>query len=187
MAKSKSKFKSGSILLADPFMLDTYFRRGVILICDVHSEGTLGFILNKPLDVNISEIVSDFPSFDGPVYYGGPVQTDTVHFLHNLGDIIDDSVYVSNGVYWGGDFDKLKVLIKNEMVLPDQVKFFVGYTGWSAGQLEDELKTGSWVTYEMDPNYLFHIKYDKLWQTAMLHKGDNFSVIGQMPDNLNLN
>lgn len=173
--------------MADPFMLDAYFRRAVILICDVHSEGTLGFVLNKPLDVSINDIVSDFPEFESKVYYGGPVQTDTVHFLHNLGDLIDDSVYVSNGVYWGGDFDKLKVLIKKGFVQSEQVKFFVGYTGWSAGQLEEELITGSWVTYEMDPNYLFHIKYDKLWQTAMLHKGNIHAVIAQIPDNVNLN
>lgn len=183
----KQKIKSGSLLLADPFMMDVYFRRAVILICDVHTEGTLGFILNKPLDVKINDIVSDFPEFDNVVYYGGPVQTDTIHFLHNLGDLIDNSVYISNGVYWGGDFEKLKVLIKKDLVKVDEIKFFVGYSGWSKGQLAEELETGSWVTHEMDPNYLFNTKSDSLWQTVMNNKGSNFAIIGQMPDNLNLN
>lgn len=183
----KQKIKSGTLLLADPFMLDVYFRRAVILVCDVHSEGTLGFILNKPLDVKITDIVSDFPEFDNLVYYGGPVQTDTVHFLHNLGDLIDDSIYVSNGVYWGGDFEKLKILIEKEIVKPEEIKFFVGYSGWSKGQLIEELDSGSWVVHEMDSNYLFKTSSDNLWQTAMDHKGSNHAIIGQMPDNLNLN
>ena len=185
MAHTK-KVNQGSLLLAEPFMLDVYFRRAAILICDKHEEGTLGFILNKPLDVKIQDILGDFPEFDSVAYYGGPVQTDSVHFLHSAGDLIDDSQYVSPGVYWGGDFEKVKALIKNGLLTPNQIRFYVGYTGWSKDQLDEELTENTWIVDEMDPNYLFVFKPEKLWQVILENKGNTHSIIGQMSDFLNL-
>lgn len=186
MDKNQS-VKQGTLLLAQPFMLDVYFRRAVVLICDKHEEGTLGFILNKPLDVKVQDILGDFPEFEAMAYYGGPVQTDSVHFLHSAGELIDDSQYVSNGVYWGGDFEKVKVLIRNGLLKPDQIRFFVGYTGWSKDQLEEELNEKTWILNDMDPNYLFVYKSEKLWQVILEHKGNSHSVIGQISDMLNMN
>ncbi len=167
--------------------MDVYFRRSAVLICDKHEEGTLGFILNKPLDVNLCEILNDFPEFDSIAYYGGPVQTDSVHFLHSAGDLIDDSQYVCPGVFWGGDFEKVKALIRNKLLSPEQIRFFVGYAGWSKDQLEEEIQAKSWMIHEMDPNYLFIIKPEKLWQVILEHKGDSHAVIGQISEFLNLN
>lgn len=180
--------KTGDILIAEPFMMDPNFRRSVVFLCDhTIDEGTVGFILNKPIKMNITDLVDGFPEFESEVYYGGPVSTDTIHYIHDVGEVLDESTEVINGVFWGGDFEKLKFLIKSELIKPNNIKFFVGYSGWSANQLEDELAYGSWVQDKMYPNYAFKEKSRTLWSKVLNNKGDTYSVISQMPDNLHLN
>lgn len=179
--------KSGKVLLAEPFMLDPNFKRSAVLLCEHSSEGSIGFIMNKPLQMRIDELIEDFPEFSGEVFFGGPVQTDTVHFIHNVGDLLDDSVPVSNGVYWGGDFEKLKFLISSDMVSESNVRFFVGYSGWSEGQLADEMTYGSWIMANMDSNYLFKLQPKELWERVMYDKGNAYTVISQIPESLSWN
>lgn len=179
---------TGNILLAEPFMIDPNFKRSVVLLCDhTKEEGTVGFVLNKNLGLKINELILEFPAFDTEVYYGGPVQTDSIHYIHNVGDILDDSTPVVDGVWWGGDFEKLKFLISADLVQPHNIRFFVGYSGWSPGQLDKEMETGSWVTTEMFANYLFKSKPDSLWQQVMKNKGDRYEVIADMSDGVNWN
>jgi putative transcriptional regulator len=185
--KSPKEIRGGNVLLAEPFMLDSNFKRSAILLCEHNLEGSLGFILNKPLDMKIDELIADFPEFDAPVFFGGPVQTDTIHYLHNLGDLLEDSIKVAPGVYWGGSFEKLKFLISSELVKPRSIRFFVGYSGWSEGQLVDEMDYGSWVPADMHPNYIFQSKPNELWKLIMENKGSSYSVIAQMPDGVNWN
>lgn len=184
----KRKVKPGDLLLADPFMLDETFRRSVVLLCSHEDElGTVGFILNKKLDVNLNELISDFPEFEVPVFFGGPVSTETIHYVHDCGNILDDSEEISHGIYWGGDFDKLKFLIKTELIKPRNIRFYLGYAGWSAMQLKDELEYGSWIISEMHPNYILKSKPDMLWNEVMRGKGDSYSVIAEIPDSFYLN
>ncbi len=184
----ESTVASGKILLAEPFMLDPNFKRSAVLLCD-HSkdEGSVGFILNKPLQTKINELIDEFPDFDSEVFFGGPVQMDTVHYLHNVGDLLEESIEVFRGVYWGGDFEKLKFLVAQDLIKPHQIRFFVGYSGWSEGQLDDEMNYGSWVLANMDANYLFKSEPETLWQLIMENKGNTYSVIAQMPDDLSWN
>lgn len=163
-------------------MQDPYFRRAVVLLCEHHDEGSVGFILNKSIDMSVNELVSDFPPFNAEVYYGGPVQTDTLHYVHNVGDLLDDSIRVAEGVWWGGDFEKLKILITNGLIEPKNVRFFVGYSGWSGGQLVEEMDYGSWVMAPMDANYIFRSKANQLWSQVMYNKGDLYEIIADMPD-----
>ncbi len=182
------EIRKGSLLLAEPFMLDPNFKRSVILLCDHEQEdGSLGFILNKSLDLKINDLLEDFPDFDSIMYYGGPVQTDTIHYVHNVGDLLEDSLEVAKGIYWGGDFDKLKFLISSQLILPHNIRFFVGYSGWSSGQLSEELKFGSWVDASVHSNYVFKTKPKSLWQMVMNKKGNTYSVIAQMPDAITWN
>ncbi len=183
----KYKVQRGKLLLAEPFMLDPNFKRAVVLLCEHKDEGSLGFILNKTLDMKINDLIADFPEFSAPVYFGGPVQTDTIHYIHNVGNLLDDSFQVARGVYWGGDFEKLKFLVSSEMIKAKNIRFFVGYSGWSSGQLAEELEFGSWVTAEVDSNYVFKSHTKQLWQKVMENKGDTYSVIAQMPDTVNWN
>lgn len=184
---AKSIVKGGQVLLAEPFMLDPYFRRAVVLLCEHHDQGSIGFILNKSIDMNVNELMTDFPEFEAEVFYGGPVQTDTLHYVHNVGDLLEDSVKVADGVWWGGDFDKLKFLIASELITSDNIRFFVGYSGWTGGQLEDEMEIGSWVPADMDANYLFKTKYTQLWSKVMYNKGDLYEIISDMPEQITWN
>lgn len=168
-------------------MLDPYFKRAAVLLCEHHEQGSLGFILNKSIDMGINDLMADFPSMDSEVYYGGPVQTDTLHYVHNIGDLLEDSVKVGDGIWWGGDFEKLKFLITSDLIKPNNIRFFVGYSGWSAGQLTDELESGSWLLADSDANYIFKTKPTELWSTAMHNKGSLFEVLANMPENISWN
>ena len=182
------KAKTGDVLLAEPFMLDPHFKRGVVLLCDhTEEEGSVGFILNKPISSKVNELINDFPEFDAHIYYGGPVATDTIHYIHNVGDLLEESTEIISGVYWGGNFEKLKFLISSELILPENIRFYVGYSGWSPGQLQEELITGSWVISDMHPNYAFKSKSKSLWKKVMKNKGETYTVIAQMPDSFILN
>ena len=184
----KNKVTIGKILLAEPFMVDSNFKRSVVLICDhTQDDGTVGFILNKNLGLPITELILEFPDFDSLVYYGGPVQTDSIHYIHNVGDLLENSTKIVDGVWWGGDFEKLKFLIASKLIHPKNIRFFVGYSGWSPGQLTNEMEYNSWVLSEMYANYLFKSEPDSLWQKVMKNKGDRFEVIADMPDGVNWN
>ncbi|MEM6770987.1 MAG: YqgE/AlgH family protein, partial [Bacteroidota bacterium] len=120
--------------------------------------------------------------FAGNLYYGGPVGTDTIHYLHAKGDLLEGSDEISPGVFWGGDYEQLKFLIRQELIQPKDIRFFVGYSGWSENQLQEELNIGSWVTAPMFANYLFKSNPTKLWSQVMDNKGSTFSVIAEMED-----
>lgn len=177
----------GMLLVSEPFMLDPNFKRSVVLICEHTNVGTTGFVINKVLDVSIHDIIKDFPDCQAKVIYGGPVAMDTIHYLHTMGDLVEGSQRVVDGVYWGGDFTKLKFLIENEIIRDDQICFFVGYSGWTEGQLEDELKDGSWIASEMDPNYLFKLPPNAIWQKVLDNMGNAYSVIARTADNFHNN
>lgn len=183
----KKQISSGTVLLAEPFMMDSNFKRAALLLVDHGEGGSVGFILNRQVEMRVDELIEEFPEFDAPVYFGGPVGTDTIHYLHAKGDLLEGSDEVSPGVYWGGDYEKLKFLIGAELITPRDIRFFVGYSGWSENQLEEELGTGSWVTASMDANYLFKSKPDTLWNQVMDNKGSTFSVIAEMEDGPNYN
>jgi len=97
------------LLVSDPYLYDQNFRRSVILLTE-HSirKGTVGFILNKPLKIPVDSLLSDFPEFTSHVYYGGPVNTERIHFIHTAGDILDGSILNSKGLYWGRDYPQSK-------------------------------------------------------------------------------
>jgi putative transcriptional regulator len=151
------------------------------LVCDHDSEGgTVGFCLNKPLDIMLNDVVDDFPDFEAQLYCGGPVRKRALFFLHNVGDLLEGSKLISPGVWWGVNFDALKTLAAQGLVTPDRIRFFVGYSGWSEGQLNEEMETGSWVISQMHSNYMFKEAPENLWQRAMGHKGSNFAIIADI-------
>lgn len=184
----KSTVKAGDILIAQPFMDDGNFKRSVIGIADHGKEGSVGFILNRPIKVQLTEILDTVSSDeDFKFFFGGPVAKDTIHYVHNVGDLLEDSIPIKNGMYWGGNFEKLIILVNNGVITPKNIRFYVGYSGWSYGQLEDELKSNSWIISEWFANYTFKTKAKDLWSQALGHKGDSYSVIANIPRSSNNN
>lgn len=172
----------GGLLIAEPFSLDPHFKRAVVLLCEHEKEGSIGFILNKGLDMKIGDLIGDFPEFDSPVFFGGPVATDTIHYVHNVGNLLESSHQIGNGVFWGGDFEKLKFLASSGMIQPHNVRFFVGYSGWSTEQLHEEMDYGSWLTGQMDSNYVFNSNPNLLWKKVLENMGSSMEVIAQIND-----
>ena len=177
------QIEKGKLLVAEPYLFDPNFKRSVVLVTG-HSdeEGTIGFILNKPLKLNIDELLKGFPEFDAEVFYGGPVSTESVHFIHRAGNILDDSQPIGNGLFWGGDYEKLKFLINSKLIKPGDIRFFVGYAGWDFAQLREEMQRRNWFVAEFDSNYMFKSQSKNLWKEVLQNKGDRYSVIAQMPD-----
>ena len=94
---------AGSLLISEPFLADSCFKRSVVLLSEHDKHGTLGFILNKPTDLKLNEAVEDFPEFNVPLYFGGPVDTETLFYIHTLGNKLEGSREIAAGVFWGGD------------------------------------------------------------------------------------
>ncbi|MBL0309243.1 MAG: YqgE/AlgH family protein [Bacteroidetes bacterium] len=181
--KNKS-LQPGQMLLSEPFMDDDNFRRSVILLCENDSEnGTVGLILNRGLQVALNELDNDFPMFKGKVWFGGPVATDTLQFLHSLGDELEGTIRLSEHLYWGGNFEQLKLLIKEGKVGVNDVRFYLGYSGWSVGQLEEEMKSNSWIVAKASYKYVFQTPIESLWKDIMKDMGGVYNTMSGYPEN----
>ena len=137
--------EKGKILISEPFLPDTFFNRSIVYLTDHTEQGSVGFILNKKLDLKICDAIEGFEDWEETLNMGGPVAPDTLHYLHNLGKIIPKSIQIDKNIFWGGELDVIRELIKMGKITGSQIRFFLGYSGWSAGQLERELKDNSWV------------------------------------------
>jgi len=137
--------KMGKFLISEPFLPDPNFSRSVIFLTEHNDEGSVGFVLNRELDIPITEAIDDFPEFDGPLYVGGPVDNTSLFYLHTLGEKISGSHHIIDNLYWGGEFDDLKALLKSREATPAKVRFFTGYSGWEETQLDKEMRQRSWI------------------------------------------
>ena len=177
----------GSILLSEPFLKDPNFARSVVLLTEHNDEGSIGFILNRPISYKINEIIEDFPDFDAPVYLGGPVQRDSLHFIHRIQALAEDGDEIAPGVYWGGNFEKLKSLIRLNIIHPNDIRFFVGYTGWGPNQLEGEMQTRSWILSRTGGHYTFSEKSESLWGEILQAMGGKYKAMAHYPTDPSLN
>jgi putative transcriptional regulator len=181
---TKTHIESGDLLLAEPFMKDPHFKRAVILVCEHNSEGSFGLVLNKRTDFLLNEII-DFPEFDAYAYYGGPVGTDTLHFVHRYGELIPDSRPLRKDIYWSGDFNRVKELVEQGQIEPSGIRFFVGYSGWGAGQLEAEMKENSWI---VAGSYDRILQNDhELWKRVLHTLGGEYPMMANFPEDPSLN
>lgn len=184
---STHSIHAGSLLLAEPFMADPNFKRTVVLICEHNAEGTLGFVLSKPSNLYLDQAIDDIESFKAPLYLGGPVQTDTLHYIHRMGNKLEGSVEIVPGLFWGGNFEALKVMINNKQVTVNDIHFFLGYSGWATGQLEAEMKEQSWLTHEARAEHIFNQAPDNLWKTILKEKGGDYAIMVNFPEDPALN
>ena len=158
------------------------FNRSVILIAD-HNKDIYGFILNKPLKFSLKQLVSGIHNFK--VFNGGPVEQDNLYFIHKRPDIIPDSIEIF-GIYWGGN--TVIKLINNEVLDENDIKFFLGYTGWSEEQLKHEVEDHSWVVSENTfKNKVISDNLDNYWRTKMIELGDQYSIWSNAPENPSYN
>ncbi len=176
--------KPGETLLSEPTMNDFHFGRSVVLLIDHNAtEGTFGIIMNKPLNVKLKELVDVFNDFDAPVYLGGPVAENQIFFMHTLGDLIPDTCKIIDGLYWGGNTETLNMLIEQGIADKNNVRFFLGYSGWEAGQLNSELERNSWIVCKPNAKTLLTTPVDQLWSTLVTHMGKKYEMWKRFPKN----
>lgn len=182
------KPKKGHLLIAEPSIIgDTSFNRSVILLADYTEEGSIGFILNKPLEYNLNDLVP-VAEAQFKVYNGGPVEQDNLYFIHKLPDLIPQSIEISLGIFWGGDFDIALNLINEGQITESEIRFFLGYSGWEPKQLEKELQSNSWiVTENVYKSDLINKSEDTFWKEKMLELGGSYSIWSNAPENPSYN
>ncbi|MFO8053621.1 MAG: YqgE/AlgH family protein [Bacteroidales bacterium] len=179
--------KAGRLLISEPFLQDMFFKRSVVLLADHNKDGSFGLILNKPVEMKFNEIVQNFPHFEVPLYMGGPVKTDSVFFIHSLGDQIKNSYPIIPGLYWGGDIEDVKQMIREKALGKYQIKFFLGYSGWSENQLNEELERNSWVITDTRSKEVLEKPAESMWQKMVKSLGKEFDIWTKLPHDPRLN
>jgi len=181
-----NEVKSGDFLLAEPMLLDPNFQRTVVIICEhENNEGSFGLVVNKQADVNIEQL-EDFLYLRDNLFIGGPVQQNTLHFLHLIPKL-EGAIPLRDGVYWGGDYDQLKELHIQGKVSAQNCRFFIGYSGWGQNQLMGELGQNSWVISRVDLSLLFKVEPDDLWQEILQQMGGKYKMFKNYPVDPSLN
>ncbi len=174
----------GGILISEPFMNDDYFSRSVIFLCDHSEEGSYGFVLNKYITNEISEVVDGFPAINTKISLGGPVDTSNLFYIHALGEEIPNSIPTAHGLYIGGDFEAIKALLTADPKKAQKIRFFIGYSGWSQNQLQQEIDEKSWVILNKVPEkYILDTSNKDIWKKIMEQMGGKFKIMAKFPKN----
>lgn len=180
------KPKQGIILISEPSLRDYFFRQSVVLLAEHNEEGTFGVIINKPIETKISDVIRDFPDFKCTLYLGGPVQTDSLFFIHTI-DEVDESFPIMEGLYWGGNIETIKTLILKRELNENDIRFFIGYSGWHPNQLDNEIKEKSWVLSHTTVDEVIHGESEKLWSSYLKSMGNDYAIWANFPSDPSLN
>jgi putative transcriptional regulator len=176
--------QAGKVLISDPFLPDANFNRTVILLLEHNEHGTFGLVLNHKLESALSDVLDDLPSGKSvPLFKGGPVQLDTLHYIHLGPSILPGAKEVITGLFWGGDFDMVKMQVSLGMAHSGNFRFFLGYSGWGDGQLDKEIEEGSWIVSSINPSDLFELDSQSLWKKCMLRLGGECALLANAPGN----
>ncbi|WP_412985744.1 YqgE/AlgH family protein [Pontimicrobium sp. IMCC45349] len=175
--------KKGNLLIAEPSIIgDLSFNRSIILLADHNKEGSIGFILNKPLDYTLQDLVPEIEA-NFRVYNGGPVEQDNLYFIHKIPELIPNSIEISEGIFWGGDFASVTHLINEGKLNETDIRFFLGYSGWETNQLINELLGNTWIlTENIYKKEIIEKKETSFWKEKMLELGGEYSIWSNAPE-----
>lgn len=186
------EIKRGTILLSEPFLGDPNFVRSVILICEHNEEGSFGLILNKETHYNLSDVLDIEVENNYGLFLGGPVEVNTLHFIHRLPELIDQGLALSDLLHWGGDFEELKSQLEAERVPSGEIRFFLGYAGWESKQLESELDENVWIVFPEEKtgkvlDNLLDLPPQELWSFLLKEMGGSYAEMANYPIDPRLN
>jgi len=182
-----TKIKAGNILIAEPTLIgDVSFQRSVIMVANHDEKGSVGFIMNKPLTHTLSDIIPSIIQ-DYRIYNGGPVEKDNLYFIHNVPNLIPDSIEIAQGIYWGGCFDLAIDLILNEKITQENIKFFLGYSSWSKDQLEGEINLNSWIAKKTNLQSILSEPSIDYWKNEMQLLGGDYLLWMNAPEDPSYN
>ena len=178
----------GSILISEPFLQDAYFQRSVVLLVEHNTQGSMGFVLKKT-DLIVNTFFPELEEYpEIQIYLGGPVSANRLFFIHSLGDlIVPDSVKIKDRLYFDGDFEALKRYIQNGHSIEGKVKFFLGYSGWTEGQLGNEINKNSWVVSHAAKENVLLADGESFWKNSLEQLGSNYEAWTKYPKDPYLN
>ena len=167
------KPKKGNLLVAEPSIIgDLSFNRSVVLLAD-----------HKPLGYTIQDLIPEI-KVNFKIYNGGPIEQDNLYFIHNIPQLIPNSIEIAEGIYWGGDFESTKDLINKDIIKQSNIRFFLGYSGWDAEQLQDELDSNSWIISENGlQNKIIGKSATDFWREKIIEQGGDYIIWSNAPEN----
>ncbi|WP_149241624.1 YqgE/AlgH family protein [Dyadobacter sp. 32] len=177
----------GCLMIAKPFLGDPNFERGVILLCTYNEQGSFGFVLNQVTELFLGDVLEETIYQDIPLHLGGPVEKNTLHFIHRRPDLITGGDEIMKGVFWGGDFEQAKTQLNINGLDKTDIRFFIGYSGWGGGQLENEMKEESWIVTQADSDFLFSTPPESFWREILRKMGGAYRSIAHYPIDPRLN
>lgn len=172
----------GSVLISEPYLNDLQFRRTVVLLGEHNEDGSVGFVLNRLLSITSNEVVPGLLDIDFPLFYGGPVEPNTLHFIHTVGELIEGAQPIKDGIFWGGNIELVNDLLNQKVVKPEEFKFFVGYSGWAPGQLEDEMQEKAWWLGETPSSIIFSDDPEQMWANVVKNLNEDYAYMANSPD-----
>ncbi len=168
-------------------MGDPNFERTVVLICRHDEEGTFGLVLNRKSNLKLSDVLDIHQqNGDMELNIGGPMLYNTLHYVHQV-EQLEDSIPLSESVFWGGDYEQLKLLLSSGLISPDEIRFFLGYSGWSPGQLDEEIEKKTWIVNNTWTDKLFDLDQETLWREILKQMGGKYKVLANYPIDPSLN
>jgi putative transcriptional regulator len=177
----------GRILVSQPSLNDRFFSRSVVMLAEHGPDGSFGFIVNKPAKIRLSKVTDEFGPFDTDLYLGGPVNVNSLFYVHTMGEQISDSLKILEGVYWGGDMNEIRKLITSGKLTDNDIRFYAGYSGWQPNQLDREMKEHSWIVLDGLNRYVFGSRPAGLWKKIVLTLGEDFAPWVNYPPDPNMN
>ena len=185
---NNAKPESGNILLSEPFLDDPYFGRKVVLLCEHNDEGSFGFVLNNFIDIDVDEVMEELPKLNARISVGGPVKNGNLYYLHTRQDI-PESIPIVEGVCMGGDFDLITKMLKQGELTAKDIRFFIGYSGWSPSQLDHEIQSRSWFVCKGHRADIMRTDEDNdvFWKRLVHELGEGYAHIANAPSDPSLN
>lgn len=181
------KPSAGKVLLSEPFLEERVFSRAVILLIEHNDTGSFGLILNKPLNQSVATLMEGLENFNDTLFLGGPVEYNRLFFIFRTPYLIANAIEFMDGVFIGGDFEDMCQLMKEGKLQRENIRFFIGYSGWDAGQLDKELKKNTWVVSQLKQDDIFTAPYDDLWKIGLENIGGDYSKWNYLPQSPDLN
>ena len=180
--------RKGDLLISEPFLADPNFVRTVIFLCEHNDEGSFGFVLNKQAQIKINEIIEGAGDRKDDIYIGGPVQQNTLQFIHRNDGLIEGGIEMKEGIFWGGNFEQMLTMMEGNLIKATDIKFFVGYSGWASGQLQSELEVNSWIiSRNVNIEQIFDTDDKSLWKEVLHKMGGKFKIVANFPVDPRLN
>ena len=178
----KDQIKIGSILISKPFIEDKRFEKTIILIIEHNINGTVGLILNKKTNTTLNNILQNDSNIT--INNGGPVDKNTLFFIHPYPQLIRNSKEIKDGLFLGGNIEDISKGLKSGAISKNLILFFTGYSGWEEEQLKSEIEDGSWILHDIELNKLTN---NLNWSDVLIEINQEYEIWATAPSDFHLN